>query len=414
MLILSGKCFLCEITVRQIFLLISLLMIAVFSHAAEQPKIKIWYQKEQAAAVFFEQQMQIASEKLGIEIELTYLRTTDLKTALVKALMQNTPPDLVLAPSDFISDRNIMGFSQVNPNDFALEPIANNVWLTVTANQHIYGIPLSVGNHLVMYYNRDLVQQPIKNWAQLKSKTAEIRAKGVEPIGWNYNEMYWFFAFTTAFDANIVGETQVYLNTPAMAQALRFYRSLEEQNIIDRNCDYDCSFKRFMEGKVAYSINGDWAFKDFKQALGEKLGVSQLPYIDDKPMKAYFSSICWLFPNQSHNSSKRLALTKLVNYTLAPTFQEKMSIELGAISVLSQIQAESGQQLSAQYQALVSQLSQSIPIPPQPSISAAWSGMRKGFDLYWRTKVSAERAAKVMQIVAERELVILNQQKAQP
>ncbi len=58
-----------------------------------------------------------------------------------------------------------------------------------------------------------------------------------------------------------------------------------------------------MNGKDAYSINGDWAYRDLKNMLGSDLGVALLPKVDGEvnvPDVKYH--LCWPLPNYAQRA----------------------------------------------------------------------------------------------------------------
>ncbi len=171
-------------------------------------------------------------------------------------------------------------------------------------------MPVSVGNHLLLYFNKQHVVSPVTQWQQLfeLSKKQPIKRP---VIGWNYKELFWFINFVPMFGEMPINERGLNLDSKAMNKAIKFYRELSRQGIIDKNCNYSCSIQRFKNGEFFYTINGDWAYRDLKNTLGDDLGVSALPSYQSAPMKSFYSAIAMIFP-KGHQSEKQKAINQAI------------------------------------------------------------------------------------------------------
>ncbi|PSW31521.1 ABC transporter substrate-binding protein, partial [Photobacterium phosphoreum] len=138
----------------------------------------------------------------------------------------------------------------------------------------------------------------------------QFLAKNIMPMGWNYNDMYYFMPFLSAFNGWPITNGNITLNTPAMVKALKYYHLLAEQGIVNRDCDYRCSQLDFVNDKSAYSINGDWAYHDLKMMLGDNLGVALLPKVKGKTMHPMASTFVLAVPNYTLKSKEKKQLIK--------------------------------------------------------------------------------------------------------
>lgn len=399
-----------KITILSTFMILSTVVSLSFSSISlgeekQSPSITIWYYKQNLEPLF-DQTFKRLSTELGVTINYSFLATHDLKTSLIKSSLQGQGPDLVLAPSDFIAERDIVKFSEVDPKLFP--KMKNNLALsTVKVSNKIFGVPMVVGNHLVMYYNKNLVSKPMSSWEEFiqYSQQSQNPDKGI--IGWNFGEMYWFIAFSTLFDDEVFLPNQkINLNTKGVQDTLTLLKLLVDNQVIKTECGFPCGYADFLEGRKPYSINGDWAHRDFSKHFKEDLGVVSLPTWRGKSMDSYMSSVTWLFPNQSLDGDKKKILAKIVNETMKVEFQTAVYEQLALMPTQLYGNKDFLDKQSQSFKDLIERLKSARPIPADVTTSASWAGLKKGFDYFWSTRSTTERAAKVMQRVGERELQI--------
>ncbi len=403
------KNFICKLICYQMLLLFSFIATATakVDDPDGQDSISMLYYRETAEPLLKEGLKQFEQES-GYKVNLVFVNLNDLKQMLVKGAVNNSLPDVVLAPSDFVSLAPTIKLSKLSPALLSSEliPEALN---SMRYQENYYGAPVMSGNHLMLFYNKKYVQNPAKNWQELKAQAVELRAKGIEPIGWNYPEMYWFTSFAATLGGAPLTDGKPSLNSQAYADALIFYKELADSGLIDPTCGYDCAQKDFQEQLFAYSINGEWALADFERDLGDDLGITVIPAIGDKPFRPLFSTIGLIFPGDSLQGKKAKPLAALTLFFQSRRFQDKLFEKQRFLPVnqSSFIQVEAA--ANNNIKMLLKQLAQAIPMPPDPIMANAWIGMKKGFDRYMADISSAKEAADYMQKFTERDY-----QKSQP
>ena len=368
------------------------------------------HQKEQAAK-FIKQELEHLADRMGFEVQITYMPTNDLKSALIKSIIQKIPPDIVLAPADFISYRQQLALSKINLEEFDIGDISKQSWQTVSSHNKIYGIPLIVGNNLLFYYNKKYVTSPATTWQEIQHQNINFKKIMVNPIGWNYREVYYFLPFLSAFDALPIKNNTPIFNNKNMKAAMTFYKALSTSGMINLNCDYDCSFKKFIQGKYVYSINGDWAYSELKKALGDNLGLTKLPSIQGKPMKSYMSSISWIFPKNSLQGHHSEHIKSIVTLSLSENFQYQLYKQFNLTPAIQKVQDKIKQSEKSDYALILQLLQHSVVIAPEPALSAVWLSLQKGFDYFLSANVNPDKVVKIMQKSALRELQYINIQK---
>ncbi|MBD1389320.1 extracellular solute-binding protein [Neiella sp. HB171785] len=370
--------------------------------SAAASELLFWHQKEEARAWF----PQIAKQyeaATGVRIKVSYLPTGELKTNLMRAVFDGNSPHAAMVPADFIGDHRRLGLRPLADNVFAagMPPAALQL---ATYDGNRYGVPLLGGNHLMLFYNKKFVEAPATSWAELVAQRSQVERKGSQLIGWKYAEMYWFVSFMSAFGAFPVDDNAITLDTPETRQALSFYKQIADDGLVDSSCGYGCSYDDFKNGKYAYAINGDWAFKDVSTSLGDDFGVALLPTINGRPMVPMFSGMVLIFPNQDLAGETGKRLTDFAHYLQSQNIQQRFYDDIGSLPVHPQVVDRIQQTATANMQALLEQLQHAKAAPPTPAMAAAWIGMRKGFELYMSGHGSLEKATQLMQRFSEHEL----------
>lgn len=368
----------------------------------------------------FENLIKEFSQEKSIPIEMVWSTQGDLRVNLLEFIERGSAPDVVLIPGDHIGQHQLMNYSAIDP-DLRSAKVASPLWDSATSDGNVYGVPIIQGNHLMLYYNKRYVEKAATNWHELfAQKNAFLSANQLSKAGdeadkessaskvrfmaWSYEEMYWFIPFYNAFGGSTVSNGKVDFDIKAMQQALDFYKGLKQQSLPEADCDYNCAHQSFGEGKLLYTINGDWALKEYKAQLGDQLGVAVLPAISNqRPLIPYFSTHDLAFPNNSLNGEKRQDLIALIHYFQQPDIQLKIWQQLGVLPVETSTVAHVQQLEDATAQQMLAAMQHAIPMPTDKAMSIVWSAMRKGFIRHQMGVLNAEKSAQLMQQIADKQ-----------
>lgn len=381
-------------------LLLALLHIGFLSKATT---IELWHQRPESTQFWSEIITEFQLTHPDIQVKVSEIPSNELKLAIVRTVFQNNAPDIVLAPSDYIGKYQQMKLSPI-PADYISKELHPHFSATTQINGQNYGIPLMGSNHLVLYYNKKLAPTAAKTWRELIEQQTELTQQKVNTMALKYNEMYWFSSFITAYDGFPVDGNKITLNTQAVVDALIFYKGLVLQKLVSADCNNDCVARDFYAEKYAYSINGAWAYKEAKQHLGEHFALSSLPKIGNRIMRPLFSSLALLFPNQVLDSKKAIAIKQFSDFLQSEKIQQQLYDVTGLMPSHAKIIQNIKRNADANRKALLEQLEMAVAMPPSQAMSAAWVGMSQGFKLFINNKIEAQKAAKLMQKIAQREL----------
>ncbi|HRJ57086.1 MAG TPA: extracellular solute-binding protein [Anaerolineales bacterium] len=139
----------------------------------------------------------------------------------------------------------------------------------------MYGIPESM-KAVVLWYNTDLMPTPPATTDDLKAMM-----EGGTPVAVSFG-CYHHWGFFGSFGGQIFDDQFGFVtgadNQAKVADAMSYLNDLYQisvENGWPRN-DSD-GLAPFTEGSVAAITNGNWAMGDYRNALGDKLGVAPIP-----------------------------------------------------------------------------------------------------------------------------------------
>ncbi len=151
-----------------------------------------------------------------------------------------------------------------------------------TPDGTLYGVPINVGNQLMLYYNKDMVAEcPADSDALIEAAKANTdAAAGTYGIVYRQDESFWLVPFLGGYGGRVFADDGVTptLDTEAMVKALTFMNGLEfVDGVMPAEADYKIADDLFKQGKAAMTINGDWTLGSYADLFGDKLGLCPLP-----------------------------------------------------------------------------------------------------------------------------------------
>jgi len=153
----------------------------------------------------------------------------------------------------------------------------------VSRGDKVWGVPFSAGLHLLLYYNKELVEEPPQDTATMIVMAQELTEGEHYGLAMNYRDPLWLVPWLSGFGGWLVDEDgQPTLDTAAMVEALRFLHDLKfEYGVLPPEADYNLADRLFREGKAAMLVNGHWALAGYRQIEDLKWGVAPLPTVTE-------------------------------------------------------------------------------------------------------------------------------------
>lgn len=145
-------------------------------------------------------------------------------------------------------------------------------------DNQLWGLSDTAGFHLLLFYNRDLLDRPPDDTAEL----AKLAKEGSGPIlGVNSYDPLWLLPWLPAYGGWLTNPAgRPTLDTPAMEKALELYRGWRDpKNGLSPLATYDEVRVQFLAGQLAMVIDGEWAIGELGRSAKINWGVAPLPNV---------------------------------------------------------------------------------------------------------------------------------------
>lgn len=352
---------------------------------------------------------QFMQKNPDIKVKRHHYSTEDLRMQFQTATMGGGGPDLVLAPNDFSGVFGVMGTIQTVQKWGKMERF-HDVLITAISDEHgnAWGIPITRGNHLVLFVNRKLMPKAPATLEELIAETKQGMQKGKFSYGlvFHMREPYWFVPFLGAYGSKPLVSKKPNLKTPAMEKALALIHSLKfKHRIMPESCDYSCAETLFLENKAPAIINGDWAIGKYNKALGKDLIISPLPVLKATgramtPM----SSGKYFMLNRKLKGEKLAAAKKLLEFFVSKQTQIFLAMEAKRLPVLKSLAKDkmlTGEPLIVASEAAIKN---SYPMPNEVQMRVVWDAIRPQLQNVLAGRGTFKQAAAIMQKDAEEKI----------
>jgi maltose-binding protein MalE len=280
----------------------------------------------------------------------------------------------------------------------------------------VMGVPTTYGNHLLLFFNKNLVAQaPATTAEMIETARKNTDAKtGKFGLVFFQNEPFWLVPFVGAFGGwplslDMEGNARVELNSEAMKNALAYVYNLKaKEQVIPKECDYDCAKGLFLEGKAAMTINGDWSVKEFQAKLGDQLGMAPLPVLSEsnQPLTPMVSGR-YVFVNAQIADAKKDAVKKFVEFLTSREIQIEVAERLGRIPATAEALNDPRVTGLQSIQPLIAAAANGRPMPAQTEMRAAWDAMRPVQQKIMSGDITPEKGVEIMQQSALEKLASL-------
>jgi arabinogalactan oligomer/maltooligosaccharide transport system substrate-binding protein len=376
--------------------------------------IVIWSQEEAPReAVLTELFNQWAELRApGSTLELVHKDNEQQRTDLLAAgLAGEGLPDLIFGPNDPIGVFVDAGLVQPLDELFDVSLYPYNIGAAQVAGA-TYGVPVDAGNHLMLMYNKSLVETAPDTWEDLAATVAEVEGanEGVDGFEFNQVEPFWFLPFVHGFGGSVFDEEGNFaMDTEAWVMAYQFVHDLkwgENAVLSEAGCDYACADGGFKEGTTAMIINGIWAVADYRNtegspALGdENLGLAPWPKLPNGERPKPFTSGKFLSISVTVEDDQLAAVVDFVTWlTTDPEPVAAISIATNNLPAIEAVQVDpETDPLLAEAAAI---LQTGVGMPADAKLRCMWDAVRPNLEAVMNDTMSAEDAAAEAQFAAE-------------
>lgn len=410
-----------RLTISVTSLLVLVLLISVAVSAQPQTEFTIWTKEGEVTGGVLEEIENLALEfsrtRPGLTIEVVSYGVEELRQDFQAAAFAGQGPDLLWTVSDHAGPFVAMQIIKPVDDVFEAEFLAGFVrpgLESVELSGQTWGVPISVGNHLMLLYNKNLLPEAPQNTDEMikvgQELTIDFDNDGMPDqygLVYNLTEPFFFAPWLGGFGGWPLDGVTPTLNTPAMVAALRFVQDLKfSHKIVPVESDYDAADALFKEGKAAMLINGDWSLADYlAPEVAEKvdLGIARIPLVGETGLwpAPMTSGIYFMLPDYIDEEKE----------AIAKEFIEFISTDEVQILFLEKHMRLPATEAALEHPSLTAdpilkgsadQMTVGKPMPTVPEMRAAWDAIRPNLEAIMAGKMTPEAAAQAMQEAAEK------------
>ena len=244
-----------------------------------------------------------------VTVDTLFVADTDLPKAYADAVLAGTGPDLVLAPTWWLSDFVDLGV--VQPLDMSVDQATlDQYWPAAVDNLRwngqLYGLPTDF-ELVSLFVNTALA--PNGAPATTADMLAQAQAAPTQGAGL-YNSLYHLFWGLGAYGGRLFDDNgAVVLDQGGdVAGYLAWLRQMSQTQGSYVDTDYGMLLDRFKKGEFAYFVDGPWAIGDLSAALGTNLAVTGLPAGPSGPAQPWLHADGVMLNPRTAPEQQRLAL----------------------------------------------------------------------------------------------------------
>lgn len=346
----------------------------------KKKEIVLWHEFDgpgDTSIEVLEEICRLYTERFGIQVTPQVMNITELTARLSRIKETHQGPHLAMVPADMSSYVENGLYSEVPVGLFA-DVLTEGALSTMQLNGVQYGVPVLRGNHLVVYYNKEIYASAPTTWDMFEEAAEKLSAQNIVPIGADLQQGYWFIPFLSAFGGWPVKAGKPNIVTPEMKRALQFIREKMDQGVLASLDGSTGLLEQFIDGKVGAIICGEWIYNHLDKHMKDKLAVCQLPVIEGRQALSMSSSIGLIYPNHSLSSEEREDILSFTRFMLSDECQSMWAINVQRIpaheEVLSRLAASAGPNKKT----ILSLLDNTRPMPTHPFMIHVWNSMNAG------------------------------------
>ncbi len=382
----------------------------VFAACAEEEvaddtfEFDLWTQEGEAEQAF--QYVESLAERYmeeneNVTINVVQKDTEELREDFQTAAIAGAAPELLWTVNDHAGPLTAAGIIQPIDDLYEVDDFIE----PVVMGGDIYGMPVSSGNHLMLLFNRAMVDEAPADTDEMIEIAQEHTSGDTYGLVYNMTEPFWLVPWLGGFDGSVFAEDGVTptLETPEMEATLQFlYDLTHEYGITPVEADYGTLDTLFKEGNAAMIVNGDWSLGEYQAELGDDLGIAPLPTVSQTGMNpAPYTSGKYFMMADDVDGELREVIGDFMNWAASHENQLDMADQLtrlpGRISALEHEQITSDPVLAGSAEAMAN----GVPQPAARQMRANWDAMLPSQNAVLAGNVTPGEAAAEMQRVAE-------------
>lgn len=288
----------------------------------EKPEeLTMWVHEEEAQLEAYEVITESFTEEYNIDVNIIPYSQGEQLPGLSLDGPQGIGPDLFYTAHDNVGNIHLEGLAAelelTDDQQGRLDEYNEDAVLSFSFEGIQYGIP-SVVETYVLFYNKSLVPEAPETMDELMDIAHELSEGDTYGFLINATDFYFTYPFLTGpggyifaqdeegiYDVNDIG-----LNSDGAVEGAEMIQSWYDEGILPDGVDTDIVGGVFQEGRAGMAVSGPWSIPDFREGLGDDLGVAVLPSWDGNHLSSFAGNKGWLvnYYSENHYWATELAL----------------------------------------------------------------------------------------------------------
>lgn len=369
-------------------------------------EISVWHSLPEAQATRLREDVEAFQEKFP-KYRIVLQHYDRSEEFLVSVLTDEVAFDVVLASSPLLG--NLWAARQITPvNEFFSPDFLNGfAAVTLTGAQQdgqLWGLPDTAGFHLLLFYNRDMVDVPPVTMKDFSDIAETLSTTSQRSLGVNSYDPLWLIPWLTAYGGWLMDDSgEPKLNTEAMISAISLHLDwYDSKSGIASPQIYEEMRNEFLSGNLATMIDGEWAIRELANTDQINWGVAALPHLaqknelDQQPAPLILGRY-WAISSTAAEGNRAAGITTFLEYITQPERQLELFADFGLLPTQRQALSDPLVVNDPVLRASAAQLQagRSLPLKVNPNtlLDAMRGPLREAVD----GNISPEEAAEAMQ-----------------
>ncbi len=283
-----------------------------------------------------------------IEIETRHFRNREeLEDQFEAASLAGSGPELLLVDIDSVqrlAPGNVLREITDDENGFDYSQVIDGLVEISEYNGRKYIIPFRGFDFLMLFYNKDILEEPPKSFEEVVEYCKNVNNPGQQTYGFLLNavEPDWIIPFIGGYSDWIVdySTNSLTLDTAATVKTMEFLTYIyNEEKILPYNMEYSEINDLFKSGNAHMIIDDLNAVTEYQEA-GMNFGVSKIPRVlgGSKYPTPLISGLGFMI-NANCYGGELEAAKEFINYMMTKETQIEWNLDTQTIPVLKNMNA---------------------------------------------------------------------------
>ncbi|WP_096189445.1 sugar ABC transporter substrate-binding protein [Evansella halocellulosilytica] len=272
----------------------------------EKPdELTMWVNDEESQLDAYEEITERFTEEYGIDVNIVEFSMLDQTDAISLDGPQGLGPDLFFQPHDRMGDISLQGLAaelELTEDQLARLGEYNEEAVTSFSYEGVqYGIPAVVETY-GLFYNTELVPEAPETMDELMEIARDLTDGSTYGFLMEAANFYFTYPFLTGpggyvfaqDEEGIYNTDDIGLASAGAVEGAETIKTWFDEGLMPTGIDADIMNGLFTDGQAGMVVSGPWSIPDYREALGDNLGVAPLPSWDGEPLNSFAGNKGWL------------------------------------------------------------------------------------------------------------------------